>query len=771
MLIRLRVRQRIDGPIEDREFSLEALRVGRAPSADLVIPDDAAQTVSWQHARVDTTADGILLHDLKSTNGTFLNGRRIDGPERIRPGDRIQLGQKGPMLEVVALQAHNGVAPHQSQFDPTYVQPPTPAPMRSAPLPPVHRGSSPQSRQPAQISATRALLVGMQKKQRFWMFGAGGTLLAAGLVIAIMLWRHESRIDSLEEEVAKINARFLDEETDADSVDSSKDSIDQATRDQYNRTHDLDDKVKSGRASGEVIYQRTVLSTAWVISDQQEGTGSVIEHDGKRLIVTSYHVINGARKVGVIFPKFLNGKVLANHGQYLRDGPVGGSDSIPCSVWASDPGVDIAILEPASLPEAIRPLTIADASVGPGADVHTVGGNPSGTNALWSYTRGSVRQVAGPVEMDFRSGQKVLATIVETQNPINHGDSGGPLVNKRCELVGVTAGAAESANLVSRFIDIGHVKEVLRTRPQKTLTRYEPPVPPPVKPPPGPKTPPKNPVVPPKSPPVKPPDKIAAGNGHIYVLMLIDDVDDRRPNGEKGIGEGVRVNEKSMRSLLENGLPQGRTTIETLKGKQCNRNSIREYYQRLHPRPEDTIVCYYAGHGCTDKTTGAHYFAMNGGGNMGPNYPALLVPRGEVRQLMKSSGGRLWVLISDCCSSWAELSRTSPRNTTEFARGSYLVPLLLKQHGAVDLQAASPGEFGFSVWDKSGRPLGGPFTKYLCQTCEAGNFVDWDQVYQETRNKTVADSKQWVPSNKEAAKNGQTQQTPFRFADMHAMRD
>jgi S1-C subfamily serine protease len=755
MLIRLRLRFRTDGTFEDREFALDALRIGRAPSADLVVPDDTAQTVSWQHARVDCSGDGIVLHDLKSTNGTFLNGRPVEGPERLRIGDRIQLGQTGPTLEVVLLELHNGSTLYSPRIDPTYIQP-APAP---PPMPAARRAVVTPPGRPAQLSATRALLVGMQKKQKYWMFAGGGALLVAGLVIGIVLWRHESRIDSLEEEVAKINARFLDEETDADVVDSSKDNVDQATRDKYAQTHTLDDKVKSGRASGEVIYQRAVLSSAWVISDQQEGTGTVIEHDGKRLIVTSFHVLNGARKVGVIFPKFLNGKVLANHGQYLREG-TGGSDSIPCSVWASDPAVDLAILEPAAMPEAIRPLTIAQSSVSAGADVHTIGGNPSGTNALWSYSRGSVRQVAGPTNLTLRSGQKVCATIVETQNPINHGDSGGPLVNKRCELVGVTLGDAGGASLVSQFIDISHVHEILRSRLKTPLVKDDQPVkPPPVVPPPKgppPKNPPKSPVVPPKSP-----DSVPS-NGHIYVLLLIDDTDDMRPKGGRGIAEGVRQNERKIRGLLSSGLPQGQTTIETLKGKQCNRDNIREYYSRLRAGAGDTIMCYYSGHGVTDKPTGAHYFAMNGGGWMGS--PAHLVPRGEVRQLMKSSGGRLSVLISECCGNFQTLGKAEPKNTTEFARTNCMVPLLLQQHGAVDIQAASPGECGYSFGNYC------PFTNFLCEACESG-VGDWDRVFQLTQSKTVAFTAPRLRGDPGAAQRGQKQQTPYKFQDMRVMRD
>jgi S1-C subfamily serine protease len=749
MLIRLRIRPRADGPFEDREFTLDALRIGRAPSADLVIPDDAAQTISWQHARIDSSADGIVLHDLKSTNGTYLNGRRVEGPERLRVGDRIQLGQTGPTLEVVVLEMHNGIAsppPVPARIDPTYIQH-APAP---PPMPAARRAVATPPGRPAQMSATRAMLIGMQKKQKVWMYAGGSALLVAGLVIGIVLWRHESRIDSLEEEVAKINARFLDEETDADAVDSGKDSIDQATRDKYAQTHSLDDKVKSGRASGEVIYQRTVLSTVWVITDRLDGTGSVIEHDGKRLIVTSYHVVDGAKRFAVIYPKFMNGKVLANYAQYLRNDP-GSGDSVACNIWAADPGVDLAVLEPVAMPEMIRPLPLASASVGPAADVFTVGGNPNGTSALWSYTRGSVRQVTGPVDIARPGGQKVHATIVETQNPVNHGDSGGPLVNKKCELVGVTYGEVDTANLVARFIDIGHVREVLSKRPQFPTVKPDSPNPPPSKPPmPKPPTK-KDPVIPPKTGPKQPDSHTAAG--HVYCLMMLDDTDQK-------IGRGVAANGQKMRALLESGLPQGRLTIEEVKGKQFTPDAVRDYFRRLRATPADTVMVYYAGHGCGEHRTHAHYFSMRGTDGKGQR-----MPRAEVLNLAQMAGGRLSLLISDCCSSWVDPPLGPKPGTTAFAGGKVMEPLLLRQHGVVDITGASPGEYGWYG------PSGGVFTKFLHQNLASGKFNDWDRIYKETTEQTVEDSKTWMRKLNEANKIGQTQQTPFRFDDMNARRD
>ncbi|HEX6750865.1 MAG TPA: FHA domain-containing protein [Longimicrobium sp.] len=73
--------------------------VGRHPDAALRFagPSDAA--VSAHHARVERDGGGWRLRDLASTNGTWLNGRRVSSPARLRDGDRITLGPAGPVLE------------------------------------------------------------------------------------------------------------------------------------------------------------------------------------------------------------------------------------------------------------------------------------------------------------------------------------------------------------------------------------------------------------------------------------------------------------------------------------------------------------------------------------------------------------------------------------------------------------------------------------------------------------------------------------------------
>jgi hypothetical protein len=63
--------------------------IGRDARCDLAIED---MTVSRIHARLERTADGWLLKDLSSTNGTRVNGWRVRGQVTVRAGDIVRFG-------------------------------------------------------------------------------------------------------------------------------------------------------------------------------------------------------------------------------------------------------------------------------------------------------------------------------------------------------------------------------------------------------------------------------------------------------------------------------------------------------------------------------------------------------------------------------------------------------------------------------------------------------------------------------------------------------
>lgn len=63
--------------------------IGRSPGSDIVLPDDY---VSQTHARIFARRQFLFIEDLGSTNGTFIDGRRIEGEHQIKPGQEIVIG-------------------------------------------------------------------------------------------------------------------------------------------------------------------------------------------------------------------------------------------------------------------------------------------------------------------------------------------------------------------------------------------------------------------------------------------------------------------------------------------------------------------------------------------------------------------------------------------------------------------------------------------------------------------------------------------------------
>jgi pSer/pThr/pTyr-binding forkhead associated (FHA) protein len=67
----------------------EPVTLGRAPDCDIVLPE---RQISRYHVRIEWDADGYVLRDLGSKNGTFVNGERVRGQlYRLRDGDEISL--------------------------------------------------------------------------------------------------------------------------------------------------------------------------------------------------------------------------------------------------------------------------------------------------------------------------------------------------------------------------------------------------------------------------------------------------------------------------------------------------------------------------------------------------------------------------------------------------------------------------------------------------------------------------------------------------------
>lgn len=82
----------------------EVSTIGRDASNDIVINDPH---VSSKHAKIEITGEEeIRLLDLGSTNGTYVNGRRIKGKQKVMLGDEINIGDV--TFEVVGWENESG---------------------------------------------------------------------------------------------------------------------------------------------------------------------------------------------------------------------------------------------------------------------------------------------------------------------------------------------------------------------------------------------------------------------------------------------------------------------------------------------------------------------------------------------------------------------------------------------------------------------------------------------------------------------------------------
>src|SRR5512141_2781103 len=70
-------------------FNKPEVTIGRVQGNDIVLPKG---NVSKRHARIVLKDGKFIIVDLKSTNGTYVNGRKITSPLVVKESDKIYIG-------------------------------------------------------------------------------------------------------------------------------------------------------------------------------------------------------------------------------------------------------------------------------------------------------------------------------------------------------------------------------------------------------------------------------------------------------------------------------------------------------------------------------------------------------------------------------------------------------------------------------------------------------------------------------------------------------
>src|ERR1700677_3312028 len=83
------------------ELSVEKTTIGRVDDNTFPIPEGS---VSSHHCEVLMRGSDVIIRDLNSTNGTFINGHQVSGEAPLKPGQILRLGQIEMRFEEAAAQ-------------------------------------------------------------------------------------------------------------------------------------------------------------------------------------------------------------------------------------------------------------------------------------------------------------------------------------------------------------------------------------------------------------------------------------------------------------------------------------------------------------------------------------------------------------------------------------------------------------------------------------------------------------------------------------------
>jgi S1-C subfamily serine protease len=228
------------------------------------------------------------------------------------------------------------------------------------------------------------------------LFVAG--LLVGGLLIFYVSYR----------QVSRLNSQITNLQTSISNLEGHQ-----------NATYQNITILQNG-ASLVDIYSNLRNSVVLVQGDTSDGgvqgSGFVYDFNGRIVVLTNYHVVQGTTGLSVTFSD--------GHGY-------------SATILGTDPYADLAVLSVNNAPASeFKPVTIvSSAPLRVGEPVIAIG-NPYGL--IGSLTTGVVSATGRTITEDSAGGY-AIANIIQTSTPINPGNSGGPLLNSLGNVVGITA--------------------------------------------------------------------------------------------------------------------------------------------------------------------------------------------------------------------------------------------------------------------------------------------------------------------------------------------
>ena len=415
-------------------FEKPYVGIGRHPMSDLRFDAEQDIDASTRHAAIVKDGDQFVLRDLGSTNGTFVNGKKLVDDHPLKDGDALRFGVHGPEVsfhlmreegeEVIMPAVHIEPRPDKPKRDiPATIseaaQPRTPA---TKPAPGVRETPS-----PSKTGILRAEIAAERTRSR--------SLIAALAIVAlgslgVVYWLAarsnqqirtvEANLDSMSRELSAL--RILQTRS-----DSQKSALELALRQEQ-------DPTRQNALRGQIAVA-TRRSAA--IQEAQEVDYTAIRRANDPAVAFLWARFSSDSMealTGTAFSVNSNGQMLTNRHVVMKDGEraaeiairfSGSRDVHPARLVRVSPDADIALVQLESAGPFPAVSGIATGPVAEGAPIVLLGYPGGGTRA--TLVTGSVARVVPDslIELDAFSGV---------------GASGSPIFDRDGKVIGIEFG-------------------------------------------------------------------------------------------------------------------------------------------------------------------------------------------------------------------------------------------------------------------------------------------------------------------------------------------
>ena len=469
------------GALAGRTFTFDhaMISVGRTPGADLQFDAQQDIDVSGKHAEIVVIGSCVIMRDLGSTNGTWINGARLEEDSEIYDGDVIAFGEHGPQVMVgqTGRMRTGDAAPRMSapatrisssvNAPPPVVSPPSapvvpasvaPAPVAPAPVAPSAKPTPGRAPRNTQMRIDAAVEKSTKKLQ-YTIVGVA-TVLGLFAVGAYAYGKKQSddAIRALQAQVDSSRLAYALAIADAKGKAMGLDTVltrfqreNERLRDQIGQGGDgahveelkrqLDDSRRRGqlvmdaaKVDFSVINEKSGKAVALLIIEMPDGsrsaaTGFCVNEKG--LLVTNRHAVrdaamNSPTRIAVLFNETIGWQPA-----HL--------------VRTSEGDDDLAVLQmdrPGPYP-VVAGIASAGDSTKVGQPVALIG-FPLGIDAAQEGTGTKIRASAS---LGVGTVSKVLdrPSLVQIDAFATHGSSGSPVFDARGFVVGVVYGGPTEA--------------------------------------------------------------------------------------------------------------------------------------------------------------------------------------------------------------------------------------------------------------------------------------------------------------------------------------